>query len=135
MQSILSAVIEGGNREGSSNDGPPLPNLPSKQKFEGPWLQQQLLLSLTIGIASFLAFSLIRRKSPALFAPRTKLKGFTPHTKGIDDGIFSWIWPTLKTKEIKILHIVGLDAAILLSFFKMGFWVFFFLSLWYVAIQ
>lgn len=107
-----------------------LPGGPDGKKFEGPWLKQQLVLSASIGIICFVLFSLVRRRSPALFAPRTKLKGFTPHTNGIDDGIFSWIWPTLKTEEIKILHIVGLDAAILLSFFKMSFWIFFFLSLW-----
>jgi len=124
MQSVFDTLLDGGN------DGGQVPRDPRNIRYDGPWLQQQLILSSSIGIISFLLFSLIRRKSPALFAPRTKLKGFTPHTRGIDDGIFSWIWPTLKTEEIKILHIVGLDAAILLSFFKMGFWVFFFLSLW-----
>ncbi|UZJ57130.1 hypothetical protein CBS101457_006450 [Exobasidium rhododendri] len=126
MQAIFDFLVEAGN----GNDGDQVPRDPRHIRYEGPWLQQQLLLSSSIGLISFLAFCLVRRKSPALFAPRTKLKGFTPHTKGIDDGIFSWIKPTLKTEEIKILHIVGLDAAILLSFFKMGFWVFFFLSLW-----
>lgn len=103
---------------------------PRHKRFDGPWLQQQLGLSISIGLFCFFLFSFIRRRSPALFAPRTKLKGFTPHTQGIDDGYFSWIWPTIKAEEIKILHIVGLDAAILLSFFKMSFWLFFFLSLW-----
>jgi hypothetical protein len=131
MQSVFHTWTDYGNFDA---DDPPDhgPKFPNDQRYEGPWLQQQLLLSSFIGIFCFLLFSLIRRKSPTLFAPRTKLKGFTPHTKGIDDGIFSWIWPTLRTEEIKILHIVGLDAAILLSFFKMGFWLFFWLSLWYV---
>ncbi|PWN88656.1 DUF221-domain-containing protein [Acaromyces ingoldii] len=107
---------------------------PQGRRFEGPWLQQQLVLSASIGLISFLVFSLVRRRSPALFAPRTKLKGFTPHTKGVDDGIFSWIGPTLRTEDVKILHIVGLDAAIILSFFKMAFWIFFFLTVWSCAV-
>ncbi|MCO5565398.1 hypothetical protein L7F22_019071 [Adiantum nelumboides] len=116
-----------GGNDGDRDGGP---RLPPNMHYEGPWLQQQLILSASIGILSFLIFSLIRRRSPALFAPRTKLKGFAAHAKGIDDGVFSWILPTLKTDEIKILHVVGLDAAILLNFFKMGFWTFLFLSLW-----
>lgn len=131
MQSVLQTALFTWSNISDEFDGlDQLPGGPTGRKFEGPWLKQQLVLSASIGIISFVLFSLIRRRSPALFAPRTKLKGFTPHTQGIDDGIFSWIWPTLKTEEIKILHIVGLDAAILLSFFKMSFWIFFFLSLW-----
>ncbi|CEH17155.1 Uncharacterized conserved protein [Ceraceosorus bombacis] len=103
---------------------------PNDRIFPRYWLQQQLTLSLFIGIGSFLLFSLIRRKYSSVFAPRTKLKGFTPHAQGIDDGVFSWIRPTIATPESSILHIVGLDAAVLLSFFKMGFWIFAFLSIW-----
>jgi xanthosine utilization system XapX-like protein len=130
MQSVLQSLVGIAGGFDSMDDKPP--GDPRTRKFEGPWLQQQLVLSIGIGVFCFVLFSLIRRKSPALFAPRTKLKGFTSHTKGIDDGIFSWIWPTIKTEEIRILHMVGLDAAILLSFFKMSFWIFFFLSLWCV---
>lgn len=132
MQSMFQSLAGVADHFDSLEDK--APGDPRSRKFEGPWLQQQLVLSIGIGVFCFLLFSLIRRKSPALFAPRTKLKGFTSHTQGIDDGIFSWIWPTIKTEEIKILHMVGLDAAILLSFFKMSFWVFFFLSLWYVIL-
>lgn len=126
----LNAFVDGEKGGGGDDDGGNVPRLPPNLHYEGPWLQQQLILSASIGVICFLLFSLIRRRSPALFAPRTKLKGFSAHAKGIDDGIFSWIWPTLKTDEIKILHIVGLDAAILLNFFKMGFWTFLFLSVW-----
>lgn len=103
---------------------------PYDRDFRGYWLEQQLSLSLFAGISSFLLFSVVRRKYPSVFAPRTKLQGFTPHAPGIDDGVFSWIKPTITTPESSILHIVGLDAAVLLSFFKMGFWVFSFLSIW-----
>nr|CDI54153.1 duf221-domain-containing protein [Melanopsichium pennsylvanicum 4] len=42
--------------------------------------------------------------------------------------------PTLKTDEMRILQTVGLDAAILLSFLKMGFWLFFSLSCWSILV-
>lgn len=102
-----------------------LPNDPRR-----PWLQQQLVLSSVIGVASFLLFSLLRRRYSTLFAPRTKLAGFSPHADGLDDGVFAWLWPTLRAPEAQILHIVGLDAAILLNFFKMSFWIFTVLSVW-----
>ncbi len=42
--------------------------------------------------------------------------------------------PTLKTEEMRILQTVGMDAAILLSFLKMGFWLFFLLSCWSILV-
>lgn len=139
MQSLFAVLKEigegeGGGGGGGGGGGEVIDPWPPARKFEGPWLQQQLILSASVGLIAFLVFSLVRRRSPALFAPRTKLNGFTPHAEGVDDGIFSWIAPTLRTEDVKILHIVGLDAAIILSFFKMAFWIFFFLTLWSCAV-
>ncbi|KAN0065182.1 hypothetical protein ACQY0O_001679 [Thecaphora frezii] len=105
-------------------------SLPNKRSFQGPWFSQQVTLSLSIGIASFLAFNFLRTKNIALFAPRTKLKGFSPPDDGFQSRFFGWIRPTLRTHEMSILHSVGLDAAVLLSFLKMGFWLFFVMSAW-----
>jgi hypothetical protein len=44
-------------------------------KYEGPWLSTQIMISLSIGMASFLIFSYSRTRWPLVFAPRTKLKG------------------------------------------------------------
>jgi len=44
-------------------------------KYEGPWLSTQIMISSSVGIASFLIFSYSRTRWPLLFAPRTKLKG------------------------------------------------------------
>ena len=46
-----------------------------KETYEGPWFQTQLVISLALGITSFLIFSYCRTRWPLLFAPRTKLKG------------------------------------------------------------
>ncbi|KAH9943319.1 uncharacterized protein BXZ73DRAFT_40317 [Epithele typhae] len=104
-------------------EGPP-PGSPPKMKFEGPWFFTQLALSATIGLASFIIFSYARMRWPILFAPRTKLKGFSPHEAHAHQAFFGWILPTIRTSEFTVLQIVGLDAAVLLSFFKMSFWLF-----------
>ncbi|KAI6038575.1 hypothetical protein EDC04DRAFT_2694215 [Pisolithus marmoratus] len=98
--------------------------IPVKDKFEGPWFTTQLLLSSSIGLVSFLVFSYFRSRWPLVFASRTKLKGFSPHEAHAQSAFFGWILPTLRTSEFTILQIVGLDAAVLLSFYKTSFYLF-----------
>ncbi|KAF5342756.1 hypothetical protein D9757_014508 [Collybiopsis confluens] len=100
------------------------PGSPPTLKFEGPWLTTQLILSGSIGLFSFLIFSYARTRWPLLFAPRTKLKGFSPHEAHAHQAFFGWILPTIRTSEFTVLQIVGLDAAVLLNFFKMSFYLF-----------
>ncbi|KAI0677415.1 DUF221-domain-containing protein [Trametes maxima] len=100
------------------------PGSPPTLKFEGPWFVTQLTLSISIGLVSFLVFSYCRTRWPILFAPRTKLKGFSPHEAHAHQAFFGWILPTIRTSEFTVLQIVGLDAAVLLSFLKMSFWLF-----------
>ncbi|KZT73615.1 DUF221-domain-containing protein [Daedalea quercina L-15889] len=108
------------------DDGEPGPpnGTPPTSKFEGPWFTTQLLLSTSIGLASFLIFSYCRKRWPLQFAPRTKLKGFSPHEAHAHQAFFGWILPTIRTSEFTVLQIVGLDAAVLLNFFKMSFYLF-----------
>ncbi|OSD04375.1 DUF221-domain-containing protein [Trametes coccinea BRFM310] len=107
------------------DDNPTLPpGSPPTLKFEGPWFATQLTLSISIGFVSFLVFSYCRTRWPILFAPRTKLKGFSPHEAHAHQAFFGWILPTIRTSEFTVLQIVGLDAAVLLSFLKMSFWLF-----------
>ena len=40
------------------------------------------------------------------------LLGFSPHEAHAHTAFFGWIMPTIKTSEITILQIVGLDAAV-----------------------
>ena len=53
----------------------PSSSLPTSRR--GPWFSTQLVLSLGVGITSFLVFCWIRRyeKFKVLYAPRTMLKG------------------------------------------------------------
>ncbi|KAJ7768530.1 hypothetical protein B0H16DRAFT_1716516 [Mycena metata] len=100
------------------------PGSPPMMKFEGPWFTTQLILSTSIGLFSFLVFSYCRTRWPILFAPRTKLKGFSPHEAHAHQAFFGWILPTIRTSEFTVLQIVGLDAAVLLNFYKMSFKLF-----------
>ncbi|KAF6743962.1 hypothetical protein DFP72DRAFT_931006, partial [Ephemerocybe angulata] len=110
------------------------PGTPPTQRFEGPWFTTQLTLSATIGLFSFLVFSYCRTRWPLLFAPRTKLKGFSPHEAHAHQAFFGWIMPTIRTSEFTVLQIVGLDAAVLLNFFKMSFYLFSVCSIFSITI-
>ncbi|KAF8581445.1 DUF221-domain-containing protein [Ramaria rubella] len=111
------------NRTEPPWEGAP-PGSPPTRKFEGPWFTTQLVLSGALGLFSFLVFSYCRKRWPVQFAPRTKLKGFSPHEAHARQAFFGWILPTIRTSEFTILQIVGLDAAVLLNFFKMSFYLF-----------
>ncbi|THH04916.1 hypothetical protein EW145_g5182 [Phellinidium pouzarii] len=116
------------------DDNPAPPGSPPTHKFEGPWFKTQLYLSCTVGLVSFLVFSYARTRWPLLFAPRTKLKGFSPHEAHAHSAFFGWIIPTIRTSEITILQIVGLDAAVLLNFFKMSFYLFSLMSVLAISV-
>ncbi|KAF8218298.1 hypothetical protein K438DRAFT_1796640 [Mycena galopus ATCC 62051] len=109
--------------DGDGGGGLP-PGSPPMMKFEGPWFTTQLVMSTSIGLFSFLVFSYCRTRWPLLFAPRTKLKGFSPHEAHAHQAFFGWILPTIRTSEFTVLQIVGLDAAVLLNFYKMSFKLF-----------
>ncbi|KAE8222844.1 hypothetical protein CF319_g4024 [Tilletia indica] len=119
----------GGDGSGS---GPGHGPLPTDKAYQGPWFSQQVELSLFIGLLSLLIFSALRRRLTVIFAPRTRLIQFAPLKDHPDldiasavqkGSIFSWIIPTLRAPDSVILHLVGLDAHILLQFHKMGFWL------------
>ncbi|KZP27711.1 DUF221-domain-containing protein [Athelia psychrophila] len=122
----LWAFVEASTRmqDGGSDTDPYPPNVPPESKYEGPWFNTQVLLASSIGLGSFLVFSYCRQRWPLLFAPRTKLKGFSPHEAHAQQAFFGWILPTIRTSEYTVLQIVGLDAAMLLGFFKMSFYLF-----------
>ncbi|KAK0211136.1 hypothetical protein DFS33DRAFT_1251690 [Desarmillaria ectypa] len=118
---------------GTEPGGPP-PGSPPTMKYEGPWFTTQLLLSGSIGFWAFLIFSYCRTRWPLYFAPRTKLKGFSPHEAHTHPAFFGWILPTIRTSEFTVLQIVGLDAAVLLNFYKMSFYLFSICSLFAIGI-
>ncbi|KAH7890363.1 hypothetical protein F5I97DRAFT_16920 [Phlebopus sp. FC_14] len=132
MNGLLAFLIRMLDEDTSDPELPP--GSPPTYKFEGPWFTTQLLLSSIIGTVAFLLFSYCRSRWPVLFAPRTKLKGFSPHEAHAHSAFFGWIMPTLRTSEFTVLQIVGLDAAVLLGFFKMSFYLFSVCSIFAVAI-
>lgn len=83
------------------------------------WFETQLALALFIGISSFLIFCSARIRFPATFSTRTYLRHQSNSL-----GFFSWILPTLRTSDSTILNNHGLDALVLLYFFKLGFYFF-----------
>ncbi|GAA5968552.1 hypothetical protein JCM11641_007678 [Rhodosporidiobolus odoratus] len=101
------------------------PGLPTGQlgKYQGPWFSTQLTLSLSVGLGSFLLFCALRRveRFKVLYSPRTLLRGFSPHEVHAQESFFGWVRPTLSTSEFVVLQLVGLDAAVLLSFLRTGF--------------
>jgi len=116
MTSLFLFLLQSWLADDSEGDEPGLPpGSPPTFKFEGPWFTTQILLSTTIGATSFLLFSYCRTKWPLLFAPRTKLKGFSPHEAHAHQAFFGWILPTIRTSEFTVLQIVGLDAAVFLQ--------------------
>jgi hypothetical protein len=118
------ASLYNSSRTSYDDPGGPPPGSPPTLKYEGPWLSTQIMISSSIGMVSLLIFSYCRTRWPLLFAPRTKLKGFSPHEAHAHGAFFGWILPTLKVSEYSVLQIVGLDAAVLLNFFKMSFYLF-----------
>ncbi|KAI0689783.1 hypothetical protein BC835DRAFT_1367443 [Cytidiella melzeri] len=122
LLSVWSGLVAAAFDE--SDDSPLPPGSPPRFKYDGPWFATQLTLSSTIGVSSFLIFSYCRARYPLLFAPRTKLKAFSPHEAHAHNAFFGWILPTIRISEYAVLQIVGLDAAVLLNFFKMSFQLF-----------
>ncbi|ORX34475.1 hypothetical protein BD324DRAFT_636070 [Kockovaella imperatae] len=128
LETLLSMVFRSGDDEGGGNGGGAPPGSPPTQKFEGPWFSTQMILALSIGVTSFLVFCFLRTKWDVVYMGRTKLKDFSPtpaHEPDAHHGrFFGWILPTLRTSEFTVLQTVGLDAAVLLNFYRMAFFLF-----------
>ncbi|THH27471.1 hypothetical protein EUX98_g6719 [Antrodiella citrinella] len=122
LQTIFFTLLRFDPDDGEGPDLPP--GSPPTRKFEGPWFTTQLTLSAAIGFTSFLIFSYSRTRWPLVFAPRTVLKAFSPSEAHVHADFLGWVLPTIRISELAVLQIVGLDAAVLLSFFKMSFQLF-----------
>ncbi|OWZ67604.1 hypothetical protein AYX14_04653 [Cryptococcus neoformans] len=120
------------DEDGSNGTLPLPPGSGPTQKFNGPWFSTQLALSLSIGVTSFLVFCFLRTRWEMVYMGRTKLKDFSPISAHDPDAhytpgtnrFFGWILPTLRTSEFTVLQTVGLDAAVLLHFYRMCFSLF-----------
>ncbi|WPK25140.1 hypothetical protein PUMCH_002443 [Australozyma saopauloensis] len=88
--------------------------------------QTQLALSLTIGVFTFVLFCFLRRKWPHMYAVRTLRKPLIQQ-HSLPNNLFSWIMAVLAISDEDVLELSGLDAYVVLAFFKMGITVFFLL--------
>ncbi|CAG8652215.1 10497_t:CDS:2, partial [Dentiscutata heterogama] len=88
------------------------------------FLTTQLIFATAIGVTSFLLFCLLRTRWSTMFAPRSRLRleGLAPQS--LPDSFFWWIVTLFKIPESEVLDLVGLDAAVLLSFFVMSYRLF-----------
>ncbi|WWC87012.1 uncharacterized protein L201_001895 [Kwoniella dendrophila CBS 6074] len=126
LGNVLLQSLDNGD---DKNDTSPLP--PGSGPMR-PWFSTQLTLSLAIGLTSFFAFCFLRTRWDVVYMGRTKLKDFSPTPAHSPDAqsssnktrFFGWIRPTLRTSEFTVLQTVGLDAAVLLNFFRMAFMLF-----------
>lgn len=88
----------------------------------------QLVLSLAIGISTFLLFCFLRRRWPHMYAVRTLRKNLILQ-KLLPDNLFKWVGAVLAISDDEVLECSGLDAYVVLAFFKMGIITFSVLSL------
>ncbi|CAG8434402.1 1370_t:CDS:10 [Diversispora eburnea] len=95
-------------------------------------LTTQLVTASATGISSFLLFCFLRTRWKVIFAPRSRLAGISP--KPLDPSFFGWIVPLFKLPESEILDKVGLDAVVLLGFFRMAYKLFAFCGLFALVV-
>ncbi len=170
LYSTLTTTKTHSSSTTTTTSGPPqetspdyrVPNDPRDQRYQGPWFKQIIILSLVIGVPSLIAFSFVRTRYSALYAPRSKIKGlFSPSTSSSQQSsrvhaqednaqeepdeeeekqerkltrLFHWVVPIFKIDEHDVMQNLGIDAIVLLDFLRMGFWLFLFLSIWSVAV-
>ncbi|KAI9228200.1 MAG: hypothetical protein DHS80DRAFT_15931 [Piptocephalis tieghemiana] len=89
----------------------------------------QLLITLLAGFFSCLLFSLVRRRIPIIYAPKT----LNPTTRAkllpLPDTFLGWIRRSWTIDEEIFLRSVGFDALVYLKFWTMGFRIFLGMSL------
>lgn len=93
----------------------------------------QLVLSLSIGISTFLLFCFLRRKWPHMYAVRTLRKDVI-FKRALGEDLFKWVISVLKISDNDILECSGLDAYVVLTFFKMGITIFSLLAIFGIFI-
>ncbi|RIA85335.1 hypothetical protein C1645_782146 [Glomus cerebriforme] len=90
-------------------------------------LTTQLLFAIPLGTFFILIFCYLRTRWNTMFAPRSRLQKLAPDP--LPTTFFGWIIPLYNMPESLILEKVGLDAAVLLAFFKMSYKLFTFCAI------
>uniref|UniRef100_A0A093VGK9 Putative membrane protein n=1 Tax=Talaromyces marneffei PM1 TaxID=1077442 RepID=A0A093VGK9_TALMA len=81
-------------------------------------LATQLVLSVTLGMSALFSFCLLRPKWKELYAARRKRRNAASFLPELPDSLFGWIPVVYRITDEEVLESAGLDAYVLLSFFK-----------------
>ncbi|KAJ9064402.1 hypothetical protein DSO57_1031001 [Entomophthora muscae] len=92
----------------------------------------QLGAALTIGILSLALFAGLRIKWPALHYPKSRFHSYSPPL--LTNSLFGWIIDLVGINEEQILDLIGLDAVMILRFFKLSRTLFFICSVYGVFV-
>ena len=107
---------------------------PRGKTFDGPWLQQQVVLSFAIGFVAILVFGIWKRHYPSVYLARHHIQGSALPYDRMRNSMFGWILPVLLYSDHSVAHTIGLDAVTALLFLKMGFTYFTLTSLWAIFV-
>jgi len=76
-------------------------------------------LSLGLMVFTFILFSLCRPHHKAIYAPKVKHADKRHAPPEIGNGIFAWVDPIRRTKEMDMVDKIGMDGALFLRFARM----------------
>ncbi|KAL1920405.1 uncharacterized protein VTP21DRAFT_782 [Calcarisporiella thermophila] len=122
ITNLLPRQTGNDNSTPSHSPGDAVPGSPTYNAHRQGPIYTQLAISSVVGLSSFLIFCFLRTKWPSMFAPRLNMRNHAP--KPLPSTFFGWVWPLIKISESTVLEKVGLDAVVLLSFYKMAFYLF-----------
>ncbi|KKY39007.1 hypothetical protein UCDDA912_g00914 [Diaporthe ampelina] len=80
----------------------------------------QLVISLALGSTAFIAFCILRPRWKSLYAARRRQFGPQIGLPALPDSFFGWMPALYKITEEQVLASAGLDAFVLLAFFKLS---------------
>ncbi|KFY31950.1 hypothetical protein V493_00644 [Pseudogymnoascus sp. VKM F-4281 (FW-2241)] len=89
-------------------------------KGTGKDIYVQFVLSMALGVSSFIAFCILRPRWKSLYAARKQHSDAAVALPDLPDTFFGWIPVLYRVTEEQVLASAGLDAFVFLSFFKMA---------------
>ncbi|KAI9812509.1 MAG: hypothetical protein M1832_000403 [Thelocarpon impressellum] len=92
----------------------------SKQTQDQRDLVTQLVLSVSLGLAAFLAFCFLRPRWKSMYAARKRQNDAAAVLPELPDSFFGWIPVLYGITDEEVLASAGLDAFVFLSFFRMA---------------
>ncbi|KAI0217941.1 hypothetical protein L0F63_007178 [Massospora cicadina] len=110
----------------------PLHDPPNPHLSANPFYAAQLAIASVIALLSILLFSFLRLRWPAIYYPN--FRRLNPPPPSLGDSLFGWLVPLFRIKESQVLELVGLDALMLLRFFKLAGSIFALCSLYGVFV-